>query len=414
MQATSTGDLLGLGNLFAAGASLDRGRIRFSANSTLGVINPDLSVGPDPDIPGSGEIVHTAGNIAYSPVEIRASTTYYGLYATDTLDLTGGLSATVSGRLNIARIGMTDLTGTSPDLTGRHRYDRFNPAAGLAYRVSPALTVYGGYSEANRAPTPLELACSDPARPCLLENALVADPPLKQVVAHTWEAGLRGAPLLAGGRLDWRLGLFQTDNDDDIVALASAIQGRGSYANVPKTRRRGLEASLDYRSSRWLAYVAYSHIDATYRFAGALPSPNSPFADDDGNVQVAPGDRIGGVPADRFKAGADVALTPALTLGADVIAIGPQYLVGDEANQDSRLPGYWIADLHASYRIGPRLELFGRIDNLFDRDYATYGTYFETDALENLSPSPLPDDPDPRTFTPSPPRSFLLGLRARW
>ena len=414
LQVTNNAELAGHGNVFALGASLDHGNVRFSANSTLGLINPDLSVTTDAQIPGMGEVIHTAGAIAYSPVEVRARTTYYGLYALDALDLTSRLTATVSGRLNVAHIGMTDLTGVSPDLTGKNSFSRFNPAAGLAYRFAPALTVYGGYSQANRTPTPLELACSDPLRPCLLENALVADPPLKQVVSRSWEAGLRGSPSLGPGRLRWRLGLFQTDNDNDIVALASAIQGRGSYANVPKTRRRGLEASAEFKTAGWMAYAALSHIEATYRFSGDLPSPNSPFADGDGNVQVIPGDRIGGVPANRFKAGVEIQPIPALTLGADVLAVGRQFLVGDEANQDQPLPSYWSADLRASWRLTPHLELYGRIDNLFDRRYATYGTYFETDALDNLDASPLPADPDPRTVTPAAPRAFLIGLRARW
>ena len=113
------------------------------------------------------------------------------------------------------------------------------------------------------------------------------------------------------------------------------------------------------------------------------------------------GDHIGGVPADRFKAGVEVQPIPALTLGADVLAVGRQVLVGDEANQDTSLPSYWTASVRAAWRLTPHLELYGRVDNLFDRHYATYGTYFETDALANLDPSPLPDDPDPRTITPA-------------
>lgn len=414
VQVSDSAALAGHDNVFALGASLDHGRVRFSADSTLGLINPDLSVGPDASIPGTGEVIHTAGAIAYSPVEIRAASTYYGLYGIDTFDVTPRLSATLSGRLNLARIGMADLTGASPDLTGRHSFTRFNPAAGLAYRVTPGLTLYGGYSQANRTPTPLELSCSDPLRPCLLENALVADPPLQQVVSKSWEAGLRGGPTLGGGRLRWRLGVFRTDNDNDIIAVASAIQGRGSYANVPRTRREGVEASAQFSARSWMAYAAYSHVAASYRFSGALPSPNSPFADGDGDVQVAPGDRLGGVPADRFKAGVEFTPVPGLTLGADVLAVGSQFRVGDDANQDARLPAYWVANLRASYRVGTHLELYGRVENLFDREYATYGTYFQTDALENLDPSPLPANPDPRTITPSAPRSFLIGLRARW
>ena len=63
---------------------------------------------------------------------------------------------------------------------------------GGTYKITPGLTAYAGYSEANRAPTPLELACADPARPCIIAAFLIADPPLKQVVSRTVEAGLRG------------------------------------------------------------------------------------------------------------------------------------------------------------------------------------------------------------------------------
>jgi len=412
-QADQKRPVFGRPNLFLAGASIDDSRIRFSADSTLGLIFPDLSVGPSAGIPGSGLVVHTAGAVAYSPVSVSARTTYYGLYAADTLDVTPRLSLTLSGRFNSAQLAMNDLTGVSPALTGQHRFDRFNPAAGLAWRLPAGLTLYGGYTESNRAPTALELGCSDPLRPCLLESALVSDPPLKQVVAHSWEGGLRGRWRGGADSLAWSAGLFRTDSDDDIVALASQLLGRGSYANVPRTRRQGVEANVQYEAARWSAHAGYSHIEATYQFAGALASPDSPFADDDGNVAVRPGDHIGGVPADRFKAGADAALTPALSVGADIIAVGPRYLVGDEANQDRPLPGYWTMDARISYRLG-RVELFGRIDNLLDRRYAAYGTYFDPSGVANLSPSPLPQTPNPRSLTPAAPRAFLAGVRMRW
>ena len=414
VQATRGAPLLGLGNIFAVGASLDQSRIRFGADSTLGLIQPDLSVQTTSAVPGVGQIIRTAGAIAYNPVDIHATNDALGLYATDTLDLTDRLFLTVSGRFNRVRVAVSDRTGTSPDLNGKHSFDRLNPAVGLAWKALDLVTLYGGYAETNRAPTPLEISCSDPLRPCLLENALVADPPLKQVVSRTWQAGLRGAGMAGGGRFDWRLSAYRSDNDDDIVALASAIQGRGSYANVPRTRRQGFEAEVNVRADRWMAYASASHIEATYRFAGDLPSPNSPFADDDGNIQVRPGDRIGGIPPERFKLGGDLYLTPAITLGADILGVSAQRRVGDEAGQDRKLPSYWVAGAHASWDVGHGVELFGRVDNLFDRKYATFGTYFETDALANVHPSPLPDDADPRTDSPAPPRAFSVGLRVRW
>jgi iron complex outermembrane receptor protein len=414
LQATRGGALFGRSNAFAMGLSLDDSRVRFSSNSTLAVIRPDLLVDPTAAVPGAGKVIRTAGAIAYSPVAAATRTTYAGLYATDTLDVTKRLSLTLSGRFNHARVALDDLTGDSPQIDGRHSFNRFNPAAGLAWRLTSDLTAYASYAEANRAPTALELGCSDPLKPCLLENALVADPPLKQVTAATWEAGFRGAPVVGPGRLRWRLGAFRAENRNDILALASAIQGRGSYANVPKTRRLGFEASAEYATSRLLAYLGFSHIAATYQFEGDLPSGASPFADDEGDVHVRPGDRIGGIPANRFKAGGDLALSPRLTLGADLVAVGRQYLVGDEANQDAPLRGYWSLGLHASFRPTEATELFARLDNVTGSRRATFGTYFETDALTNVTPSPLPADADPRMVTPMTPRALQIGLRARF
>src|SRR5262249_23249527 len=110
------------------------------------------------------------------------------------------------------------------------------------------MTFYAGYSEANRIPTPLELGCSNPQKPCLLEGFLVSDPPLQQVVAKTVEAGFRGNINTGSGRGDWKLGLFHTDSQNDIIQVASIIQGRGVFQNVPLTRRQGLEAGANYQT----------------------------------------------------------------------------------------------------------------------------------------------------------------------
>lgn len=413
LQATRSGALLGRGNSLALGASLDDSRVRFSSRSALALIRPDLLVDPS-GIPGAGRTIRTAGDIAYSPVEARTRTTYLGVYATDTLDVTERLSLTLSGRFNYARVALADLSGDSPALNGGHEFSRLNRAVGLAYRITEGVTGYASYAEAARAPTALELGCSDPLKPCLLENALVSDPPLKQVTASTWEGGLRGTLALGDGRLRWRIGGFQADNHNDILALASVIQGRGFYANVPKTRRSGFEASADYASGSLMVYAGISHIEATYRFAGDLPSGSSPFADAKGNVHVTPGDRIGGVPADRVKLGGDLALTPRVTVGADVVAVGRQYLVGDGANQDRALRGYRSLSAHVSMHPTDRIEFFARIDNLLDSRSATYGTYFETAALKSVNPAPLPADPDPRTVTPLTPRAVQLGVRTRF
>jgi iron complex outermembrane receptor protein len=235
---------------------------------------------------------------------------------------------------------------------------------------------------------------------------------LKQVVAHTYEVGLK-SPAAARG-LAWSLSLFRTDSDNDIIALASVIQGRGYYTNVPLTRRQGLEADVSYKSEKWSAYAAYSYIDATYRFAGDLSSPDNPSSDDNGNVHVTPGDRIGGIPPQRLKLGLDYTPVKTLTVGATVVAVSSQYYVGDEANQNPKLPGYAVLNLDGTYRFTKGIELFVQIDNVLDQKYATSGTYFETDALSDVGGSPLPANADPRTIVPAAPRAVMAGVRLSW
>jgi iron complex outermembrane receptor protein len=285
LQLTGNTALLGLGNALTLGVSLDHSAIGFRSNSTLARLFPKLDVAPDPTEPGAGIVVHTLGNLGYAPTDLGATTDYYGFYGVDTLDVTGALTVTAGFRLNAADIRTRDRGGAAPELTGSHGYAHFNPLAGLAYKISGGVSLFGGYSEANRAPTPLETDCASATLPCLLEGSLVADPPLKQVVAHTGEAGVRGQ----ANDLSWSASVFRTDSDNDIVALASVIQGRGFFTNVPLTRRQGIDVDAGYRGQGWSSYASYSYLDATYQFTGTLASPNNPGADAGGNVSVTPG-----------------------------------------------------------------------------------------------------------------------------
>lgn len=412
LQALNDDKVFGHDNAFTIGASVDRSKIGFQANSELGYIYPDLFVGPNAAVPGTGQIIHTAGNLGFSPVSSGAWQTYYGAYFNETFDLTNRLSLTAGGRYNLAAINLSDLLGTNPDLDSSLSYARFNPVTGFTYKILPELmTFYAGYSEANRIPTPLELGCSNPRKPCLLEGFLVSDPPLNQVVARTREAGLRGNINTAGGRGDWKLGLFRTDSESDIIQVASALQGRGVFQNVPATRRQGLEAGAQYQTSQYLVYANYAFIDATYQFSGALSSPNNPFADANGNIFVTPGDQIPGIPRHQVKGGVDYWITPEFKLGTDVIWVSSQWFVGDDANQNPKLADYWVANLHGSYQLTKELQIYGVVNNLFNRKFATSGTFFDTQStVANAIPNALND---PRMVTPAQPLSVYVGMRAK-
>jgi len=398
LQATSTQRVFEHDNHFVVGVSLDHGRVQYTGTSELGTIGQDLFV------TGTGVFIdQPAADVA--PVALLATTRYTGIYATDTLDVTSQLAVTAGGRFNVAEIKLEDEIGTA--LNGNERFSRFNPVIGATYKIAPELTAYAGYSEANRAPTPLELGCADPTRPCLIDNFLVSDPHLKQVVSHTYEAGLRGRLDLGEGhgRLNWSFGLFRTGNTDDIINIASPIAGHGFFQNGGNTRREGLEASASYKQDRWTAYANYTFIDATFRTRLTLSSPNNPAAVN-GEIFVVPGDHIPAVPQHRFKAGAEYAVTEPWKIGADLNVVGSQYLVGDQSNLNPKVPAYWVVNLHTSYQVSKHVELFGLVQNLFDRRYYTFGTFFDPHAIPFLGLT------DPRTLAPGMPLAAYAGLRA--
>ncbi|MFL6797258.1 MAG: TonB-dependent receptor [Xanthobacteraceae bacterium] len=400
LQAASKAQLLGHGNQVVVGASLDQGQVGYKASSELGLIGPDLFV------TGTGVIISQPdGTVA--PVNLKTNNSYLGLYLTDTFDITSRLSATVGGRFNLAQIELADQIGTA--LSGSHRFSRFNPVVGATYKVTPEINAYAGYSEANRAPTPAELACADPARPCLLDNFLIADPPLKQVVAHTYEAGLRGSRELGGAhsRVTWNVGLFRTDSTDDIIHVASDITGRGFFQNAGTTRRQGIEAAATYRSDRWNVFATYSYVDATFLDTLTLSSPNNPLAVN-GVITVTPGNVIPLIPLHRVKAGVEYLAAERWKLGGDLIAVGGQYLRGDESNINAKLPAYWLVNLHASYELSTYTQVFALVQNLFNRRYYTFGTFFDTTQVPFLHLT------DPRTLGPGAPLAFYAGLRSRF
>ncbi|SFK18502.1 TonB-dependent receptor [Methylocapsa palsarum] len=411
VQATNKDQILGHDNYLVVGGSVDASFFSFSANSTLGVINPNFVVSPDGSFPGAGATIETLGRIGYVPTFLTGTTTYWGLFALDTFNLTPELALTAGARLNVANIDTNDAGGLSPELNSANTFTRVNPVAGLTYKILPGVSAYASYSEANRAPTPLELDCASKIQPCLLANSLVADPPLQQVVSHTVEAGLRGTShVLTDGRIDWKAGFFRTNVSNDIISLASTITGRGYYANVPGTLRQGVEAGVEFHSGDWLAYLNYSYVDATYRFSGALASPNNPFADADGNIFVTPGNRIPGIPSQQIKFGADYSFTPQFKLGGDVRIVGTQYFIGDDSNQNSKLPAFWVANLHASYQVSEHFQIFGLINNLFNNHSATYGTFFDTGTgAQNAVATNFTTDA--RTITPMQPLSLYAGFK---
>jgi iron complex outermembrane receptor protein len=411
VQATNKDKILDNENQVTFGASIDQSWLTYSATQTLGCLNATLQVYNCPALANSGQIFQDQSGTDYVQTYLSGTTTYVGVFALDTFNVTKNLSLTGGGRFNYAVVATQDQSGVAPELNATNRYQRFNPVIGAAYKITPNLTAYAGYSEANRAPTPLETDCSSSTRPCVLASSLVSDPPLAQVVSHTVEGGFRGNFGAADtGLVNWKVGYFRTENTNDIIQLSSVILGTGYYTNVPETLRQGAEASVNLKLGQLDAYVNYSYVDATYQFTGLLSSPQNPFADGNGNILVTPGDHIPGIPQNQAKLGFDYNFTSKFKAGADVLIVGSQYFIGDDSNQNPQLPLYWVANLHGSYQIADHVQIFGQINNLFDNHYATYGTFFSTNTDSQYATTRVFTG-NADTITPAQPLSLYGGVK---
>ena len=388
IQATWSSELAGRDNLFVVGIAYDESDIGFASSTELGSLDATRFAVP------SGVFV------GESFTQLHARTENAGVYLSNTFALADKVALTVSGRYNETEVNLRDGLGTALD--GDHVFDSFNPAIGLTVSFDRGPGFYTGYSESNRAPSPVELTCADEDDPCRLPNAFLADPPLEQVIAATFEAGLRG--MLAGGR--WHVGVFRTINEDDILFIsAGALTNEGYFDNVGQTRRDGLEANLDGEIGddvRWFAN--YTYLEATFRKDFAVPSPNNPTAVG-GEIAVVNGDRLPLIPSQLLKTGIRATPSERLTLGAELLASSDFHMRGDEGNDVDRVGGFAVVNVRGEYALNDELRLFLNVDNVLDQEHETFGLFGEAADV-------LGDEFDDSTFlSPAAPRAAWLGVR---
>ncbi|MCA3143014.1 MAG: TonB-dependent receptor [Betaproteobacteria bacterium] len=366
-------------NQFTFGGSYDNARADFRSTQTLGVVNADRGV--------------TETNATTDEAALIGRTVTSSLFLTDTWTFRPNWHLTGSARYNYTRVKNNDTLnpGVAGNLDGNYVYPRLNPAVGLNWTPSDALTVYGTVNQGNRAPTPIELGCADPANPCRLPNAMAADPFLKQVVATTVEVGARG---MFNEWLGYSSALFRTINRDDIL-FVSTTTSAGFFTNFGRTQRQGVELGLTGAKGRWDFRANYTYLRATFESAADLLAENNSsrgfggVAADD-QIRVRPGDRIPGIPQHQFRINANYRLTDAWTVGANVIAMTGVYARGNENNQHQagtvtdpiggdirtftgagKTSDYTVLNLVTNYKLTSQWQLFGRINNVFDNRFNT-------------------------------------------
>lgn len=331
--------------------------------------------------------IGTEGSTSQTAVELFADSTKFGGPTVQTTfvksptwdvagyalaDLTAGpVTFSAGARYDYVRIPFHNQLDPTHDTTSS--YSRLSPKGGINVEVGGGLSLYGSVGGAFRAPAVIELACADETAPCPLPFALGDDPPIKAVRATTFEVGGK----LAAGHALLSASAYRTNVRDDIILAGSDSAPSGStidgfFTNLDRTRRQGVELSAQlFLTGGHTLYANYAYTDATFQSSADIFSIRDDFG---GDNTVEPGDKLPLVPAHQVKFGGSFRLPAGFSAGADGRYIGSQYLRGDEANQEPKLDGYFVADARVGWRAsGWEVVVVG--NNIFQNRSATFGTF---------------------------------------
>jgi len=442
-QMTFNQDFMGMKNQFIVGTGFDYSLIRFKQNERVNIseeseydsigITPTESVfdaSRDPILSGTGSLPQTQ-TTGLTGKQWTAS-----LFATDTLSLNDKWHLNMGARYNHTKVDNDDtLRGAlSPrTLTAVDDYKRLNPSIGITHTPTDKLSIFGTYSESSRAPTSIELGCSNPDYGCLLPSAMADDPPLKQVVAKTYDFGTRGS---LTDEIKWNASIYHAMNHQDLQFIrAGNSTSRGYYSNVGRTERQGLDLGLSGQHDRFRWNASYSYIRATFDSDFSLVnSANSSAPNENPNkniYNVTKGDRMPSIPEHQFKARAQYDVTPKWSVGTNLVYFSDQYVIGNENNEhqantanclgssgtlrnnkaacgSGKISDYTVVNLDTQYNFGGGWKAFAKAINIFDNDYYVAGRLAETmfdasGAYDNEIKS--------RGVIPGAPRAAWIGVR---
>ena len=429
LQLTSDADWLGSKNQFIFGAEYSRTRDAYEQRFAYATLTAERTAVSNDNPANPNQAV----------TSLTGTNEILGAYVTDTWSPGEVVHVTVSGRYNDSHETLdgysvdTDLGdfGSGFDaahpLTGNHTYNRLNPSAGFTYTPSRKITLFANYSESNRAPTVIELGCSNPAAPCGLPNEFASDPDLRQVVSQTVEAGARGT--VNGPMLSWSIDLFHTINANDIQFIATTAS-QGYFNNVGNTRRQGLDLAMGGKLDALTWHAAYSLVDATYRSSFLVAGESNSSADQSGNILVTSGDRIPLIARHTGRLTVDFQLRENWDLGGSAVFSSGSYIHGNENNANvaggingagdlitgsGSIAGYSVISLFSTVRVTRVLEVFARVNNLLGKKFATAGflttNSFEPQGSFRTDPASWSNE---NSVAPAGPRAAWLGVRLRW
>lgn len=267
------------------------------------------------------------------------------------------------------------ITPGNGDDSGDASYHKWLPAGSLKYALTDAWNVYLSAGRGFETPTINELSYRS-------DNQSGLNFGLKPSTNDTVEIGSKTR--LGNGLLT--AALFQTNTDNEIV-VDSSSGGRTSYKNAGKTRRQGMELGLDQQfGESWRLKAAWTWLDATYRTNVC----------DDASCN---GNRIPGIARNMGYASFGYQPEQGWYAGSDI-----RYMSDIMANDENtaKAPSWTVVGLTTGYKWSygrMDMDLFGRVDNLFDREYVG---------------SVIVNESNGRYYEPAPGRNYGIGLNLAW
>lgn len=267
------------------------------------------------------------------------------------------------------------ITPGNGDDSGDASYHKWLPAGSLKYALTDAWNVYLSAGRGFETPTINELSYRS-------DNQSGLNFGLKPSTNDTVEIGSKTR---IGNGL-FTAALFQTNTDNEIV-VDSSSGGRTSYKNAGKTRRQGMELGLDQQfGESWRLKAAWTWLDATYRTNVC----------DDASCN---GNRIPGIARNMGYASFGYQPEQGWYAGSDI-----RYMSDIMANDENtaKAPSWTVVGLTTGYKWSygrMDMDLFGRIDNLFDREYVE---------------SVIVNESNGRYYEPAPGRNYGIGLNLAW
>lgn len=248
------------------------------------------------------------------------------------------------------------IAGVNGNDSGARSFSSASPTVGVVYRPAPGLAWYASYGRGFETPTLNELAYR-------ADGSAGFNADLEAARSHNMEAGLK---FVAGSSLNGTLAFFAIETRDELVVRTN-VGGRSSFANAARTKREGLEASLDWRPARaWSLHLSASALNARFD-SGFLACGAAPCTLP--SVSIAAGAKLPGIPARSLFAEIKHR-APWADLSMQWRAQSAMQV--NDANTD-RAAGYGRLDLSAarSVALGSfKGRLFVRVNNVLDKDYA--------------------------------------------